>query len=174
MATSLVLTILGDDKPGFVETLAAAVAASGANWLESRMTHLAGKFAGIVHIEAPEPQLDGVVGALNALSSDSLQIVVERSSPIPERDSYHERILELTGSDHPGIVHDFTRVLASKQISIEELTTDTDSASMAGGKVFRAIAVIHVPARLDLRELQDELEELANDLMVDISLKADP
>lgn len=174
MATSLVLTILGDDKPGFVEVLAKAVTANGANWLESRMTHLAGKFAGIVHIESPDQQVDTVLTALNALSAEDLQIVVERSGGVSAAGKYLERILELTGSDHPGIVHDFTRVLASRKISIEELTTDTDSASMAGGKVFRATAVVHIPESVDLADLQNDLEELANDLMVDISLGNDP
>ncbi len=174
MATSLVLTILGDDKPGFVEVLANAVTANGANWLESRMTHLAGKFAGIVHIEAPEQELSAVSAALKALSSKNLQIVVEQSGTVSAAGNHSAHILELTGSDHPGIVHDFTRVLAGRKISIQELTTDTDSASMAGGKVFRATAVIHVPETVDLADLQNDLEELANDLMVDISLGGDP
>ncbi len=170
MAVSLVLTVLGDDRPGFVETLSAKVAENGANWLESRMTHLAGKFAGIVHIEVPDAKADDVQAALIALNAEDLQVVVGRSTASSVPAKYIERIVELTGSDHPGIVHDFTRVLAGRNISIEELTTDTDSASMAGGKVFRAIAVVHVPESLDLADLQDDLEDLANDLMVDISL----
>lgn len=173
MATSLVLTILGDDKPGFVEVLAEAVTSNGANWLESRMTHLAGKFAGIVHIESPDQKVDAVLAALDALSSQDLQLAVERSRAVPAAGKHLERIVELTGSDHPGIVHDFTRVLANRKISIEELTTDTDSASMAGGKVFRATAIVHVPETVDLADLQNDLEELANDLMVDISLGDD-
>jgi glycine cleavage system regulatory protein len=170
MATSLVLTVLGDDKPGFVETLAQAVAENDANWLKSRMSRLEGKFAGIVHIEAPDERMDAVVAALTRLSSDGLQIVIEHSGKIPSPVKSRERVLELTGSDHPGIVHDVTRVLAKLGISIEELTTGTDSASMAGGKLFRATAVIHVPDSVDLDELTSDLEELASDLMVDISL----
>ncbi|WP_282606792.1 glycine cleavage system protein R [Pelagibius sp. Alg239-R121] len=170
MATSLVLTVLGDDKPGFVETLAEAITANGANWLESRMTHLAGKFAGIVHIEAAEEKVDGVLNGLNALSSGDLQILVERSRTEAPAVNFEERVLELVGSDHPGIVHDVTRILAERKVSIEDLNTGTDSASMAGGKVFRATAVIRVPDSVDLDSLRGDLEELANDLMVDISL----
>ena len=170
MATSLVLTVLGDDKPGFVETLAEAITAHGANWLESRMTHLAGKFAGIVHIEAPDEQADAVLDALNSLSAGDLQIVVERSRTGAPPANVEVRVLELVGSDHPGIVHDVTRILAKRKISIEDFTTGTDSASMAGGKVFRASALIHVPDTVDLGALQDDLEDLASDLMVDISL----
>lgn len=170
MATSLVLTVLSDDRPGIVESVAQTVTAHGANWLDSRMTHLAGKFAGIVHIEVPDTQANDVLDALNGLSGGELQIVVERSKAPPPPVNVEVRTLELVGSDHPGIVHDVTRVLAERKVSIEDLTTGTDSASMAGGKLFRASALIHVPESVDLEALQDELEDLASDLMVDISL----
>ncbi len=170
MATSLVLTVLCDDKPGIVERLASAVTAHSANWLDSRMTHLAGKFAGIVHVEVPDNRADDVLAALNGLSDGELQIVVERSKTPPPPVNIEVRTLELVGSDHPGIVHDVTRVLAERKVSIEDFTTGTDSASMAGGKLFRASALIHVPDSVDLDVLQSDLEDLANDLMVDISL----
>ena len=44
--TDLVLTLIGPDRPGLVEAVAEVVARHGGNWLESRMAHLAGKFAG--------------------------------------------------------------------------------------------------------------------------------
>ena len=47
MQTSFIITFIGDDRPGLVEQLSAAIEQSGGNWLESRMSHLAGKFAGI-------------------------------------------------------------------------------------------------------------------------------
>ena len=53
MSTTLVLTVIGTDRPGLVESIAAVVAAHGGNWLESRMARLGGQFAGIVRIEVP-------------------------------------------------------------------------------------------------------------------------
>ena len=51
---SLILTVVGPDRPGLVRAIAEAVAARGGSWLESRMARLAGQFAGIVLVEAPE------------------------------------------------------------------------------------------------------------------------
>ena len=48
MATSLVLTFVGDDRPGLVNAISQAVAAHAGTWLESRSVRLAGKFAGVV------------------------------------------------------------------------------------------------------------------------------
>ena len=45
MAT-LVLTVIGRDRPGLVDTLSGVVAEHGGNWEESRMAHLADRFAG--------------------------------------------------------------------------------------------------------------------------------
>ena len=50
METYLVLTVIGDDRPGLVEALAETIAAHEGNWLESRMSHLAGKFAGLLRV----------------------------------------------------------------------------------------------------------------------------
>ena len=50
---NLVLTLIGPDRPGLVEAVAQPIAANGGNWLESRMAHLGGKFAGILRVDVP-------------------------------------------------------------------------------------------------------------------------
>jgi len=64
--TDVVVTLLGPDRPGLVEMVAGIIAGHGGNWLESRMSRLAGKFAGILRAELPE---DRVVAALASLAS---------------------------------------------------------------------------------------------------------
>ena len=52
---SLVLTVIGADRPGLVEALSKTVADHGASWLESRMAHLAGHFVGLLRVWSPRP-----------------------------------------------------------------------------------------------------------------------
>src|SRR5687768_13835724 len=73
----LVLTLLGPDRPGLVEAVADTIAAHGGNWLESRMAHLAGRFAGILRVEVPEERFAGLNEALARLQSRGLRITVE-------------------------------------------------------------------------------------------------
>ena len=54
LMVSLVMTVIAPDRPGLVEALAATVASHQGNWVESRMAHLAGQFAGILHIEVAD------------------------------------------------------------------------------------------------------------------------
>jgi glycine cleavage system regulatory protein len=70
---SLILTVVGPDRPGLVRALAEAVAARNGSWLESRMARLAGQFAGIVLVEAPDALLDD----LRTLENQGLRITVQ-------------------------------------------------------------------------------------------------
>ncbi|WP_312930404.1 glycine cleavage system protein R, partial [Stutzerimonas nitrititolerans] len=49
----LVLTVIAEDQPGLVERLADCIARHGGNWLDSRMSRMAGQFAGILQVAVP-------------------------------------------------------------------------------------------------------------------------
>ena len=66
MAASLVVTVVGPDRPGIVNQLSDVARRFGANWAESRMASLAGQFAGIVHFEVGERDADALASALRS------------------------------------------------------------------------------------------------------------
>lgn len=171
MGTSIVLTVVSDDHPGIVETLSEVIAGHGGNWTESSMMSLAGKFAGILLVEVPDDQASAFRSALEALESRGMQIVAQRSEPASNEDSSREHAIDLVGQDRPGIVHEITEVLANHGINVQELETTVQSASMSGESLFMAHARIFIPLEADMEKLQDELEDLANELMVDIELE---
>lgn len=174
MAT-LVLTVIGDDRSGLVSALSGVIADHGGSWERSQMARLAGKFAGIVLVSAPEDRAEDLIAGLGPLRAQGLlDVTVERSADPATPSSDVSRLnLELVGADRPGIVRDIARVLASLNVSFEELHTDTREAPMAGGFLFEATAILLAPPTLPLPDLQAVLEELANELMVDLSLSAD-
>ena len=61
MNTYLVLTVIGDDKPGLVESLSSVIADHQGNWLESSMSQLAGKFAGILKVSVNKDHAQALV-----------------------------------------------------------------------------------------------------------------
>jgi glycine cleavage system regulatory protein len=167
---SLVLTVIGPDRPGIVERLAQTIATHEANWLESRMAHLAGQFAGLLRASVPEDHAEALTQALKRLEASGLKVVIQRAEvgePAAERRPMR---LDLVGSDRPGIVRDISRVLAERGVNVEDLTTECAAAPMSGGLLFKASAELDVPAELSLEELHRTLEGLANDLMVEITL----
>ncbi len=169
MNTSLVLTLIGPDRPGLVETVAELVAAHGGNWLESRLARLGGQFAGIVRIELPGEREAGLRAALAALGAKGLAVEVARDpAALPTPAAGRAVTLELVGQDRPGIVHQITRVLAAHRVNVEELTTECVEAPMAGGMLFQARAQLHIPADADMAVVRGDLEKIAADLMVDL------
>jgi glycine cleavage system regulatory protein len=167
----IVLTIVGSDRPGLVEAVAAAVARTGGNWLESRMAHLAGKFAGILRVQAPADAVPRLVAAIEQLAHADLKVTVEHGTlPAMSPGARSSLELDLVGLDRPGIVRDISGVLARLGANIEELVTDSSSAPMSGERLFRAHMRLSMPQPADVVRLRGELERFATDLMVELRL----
>ena len=146
---ALVLTLIGDDKPGLVESVAAVVAEHDGNWIESRMTKLAGKFAGVLRVNVAGDSLEAMTQALEQLSEQDLDISIEtsgESAPPATR----MVTMELLGHDRPGIVREVAHALASRGINVLDLSTEVASAAMSGEEMFRAHADLDVPESTDL------------------------
>ncbi|HYO42180.1 MAG TPA: ACT domain-containing protein [Candidatus Limnocylindrales bacterium] len=165
----LVLTLIGPDRPGIVDAVSKVVADNGGNWLESRMAHLAGKFAGVLCVEVAEDQAASLEAALEGLSASGLHVIVERSMPVEAAPARLTEI-ELLGLDRPGLVHEISELLATHRINVEELSTDRPAAAHSGSHMFHAHVRAAVPDDVDMVELHRGLERLASDLMVEIRL----
>ena len=170
MQTSLVLTVLGQDRTGLVESLARLVAEHGGNWLESRMCRLGGEFAGILRLEVPETRQAGFIGALEKLKENGLAIAVRPDSSTSTAPRTSLMSLDLVGNDRPGIVRQVTAALVNRGVNVEELSTECASAPMSGELLFKAAARLLVPESCDVQKLREDLERIAADLMVDLRL----
>jgi glycine cleavage system regulatory protein len=171
MNASLVMTIIGPDRPGLVQSLAAVVAQHEGNWVESRMSHLAGHFAGILRIEIDAVRTDPLVDSLRQLESQGLELTVH-SDTVVSAPAPRTVWLDLVGQDHPGIVSRVTKTIAEEGFNVEELSTECASAPMSGETLFRARVKLQVPAgdRDKVQRLSAALERTASDVMVDITL----
>ncbi len=169
----LVLTVIAPDQPGLVERIAQCIAAHGGNWLESRMSRMAGQFAGILRVAVPAEGYDELVESLQALSTQGIRVLVAESGIEPSC-TWKPILLDLVGNDRPGIVRDITRLLAEQGVNLESLTTEVAPAPMSSEPLFHAEAVLAVPLTLSLDVLRDKLENLADDLMVELNLRSDP
>lgn len=162
----VILSIIGPDQPGLVRRISEALAASGGNWLESRMARLEGHFAGIVTVDASE----GFLQALPQLQTDGLRITATVIAPAqdPAHRAAGPRLrLEVVGQDRPGIVHEVTQVLAACGANIEEMTTGVANAAFSGEALFRAVILLRAPDDDAAMRLRAGLERIGNDIAVD-------
>jgi glycine cleavage system regulatory protein len=166
--TSLVLTVIGTDRPGIVEQLSQEVLAAGANWEESSMARLAGKFAGLLRVSVDAEHADRLASGLRALADGDLTVVVERSGDL-DIGRLRTLSLDLVGIDRPGIVRDISHVLARNGVNIDELETEVTGAAMSGEPVFRARARVRLPDSTNVDDIRRILEAMADHLMVDVT-----
>lgn len=165
MIRSLVLTVIGPDRPGIVDLLSRTVNDAGGNWLESQMSRLAGQFAGILRVEVEAEKLEGLRAAIDALPG--LRVIVDEGTEEEAPQGVH---LEVVGSDRPGIVRQIAGKLAAHGVNVLRLETSRTGAPWSGGALFRANAIIAVPSEVALDTLREELEAIALDLMVEVKL----
>ena len=168
MQVPLVMTIIGPDRTGLVESVARVVAEHGGNWLESRMCRLGGEFAGILRIELPLEKRQALIDALQTLQGRGLTVVVRPGEAAAAAPGQLAK-LEIVGHDRPGIVREITRALAGAGVNVEEFSSECASAPMSGEILFKAVARLQLPAGGDNAALKAELEKIAGDLLVDIS-----
>ena len=111
MQRLLVMTIIGRDRPGLVDSVASRVTEYGGNWLESRMSRLGGHFAGILRVEVPAAQEQALVQSLKGLESEGLTVVVHSDRPQADFEKRELSVLEIVGQDRPGIIRQISSVL---------------------------------------------------------------
>lgn len=162
---SLVITIMGKDKPGLVDALAKCIYKHQGNWQGSSFAHMAGLFTGFVEVHVAENQQSELIEALNDITDLSVQSVVAAS----EHTSFDTTLsVNIMGNDKTGIVQELTSVLNQFNLNILSFNSTCESAPNWGSLMFKADVVIAVPQSFDDGALQDALEALANDLVVEI------
>lgn len=173
MLATLVMTVIGADRPGLVQMVATRVADHGGNWLESRMCRLGGQFAGILRVEVPKERRDDLVNALRTLEVDGLRVIIHAEGA-PEIAANKAPLVhvEIVGHDRPGILRSVSGVFAAHGVNVEELSSERVSAPMGGGTLFQARAIVSVPPTVKTATIRAELEKIAADLMVDVKLEA--
>ena len=171
MTTSIVFTFIGSDKPGLIGALSNTVSEHGGNWLESRMSQLAGQFAGIARVQIASTEVERLIDALEQLSTDGLSVVIQTSQESVDNNDHQHYELSLVGHDRPNIIKELSNALALHNINVCEMNTDITSAPMTAVALFKAHASIQVPRSLDIAQLNAELEDIAEQLDVDIRIE---
>ncbi|MEM1208018.1 MAG: ACT domain-containing protein [Planctomycetota bacterium] len=173
MNRSLVMTMLGRDRTGLVDAVASRVAALGGNWVESRLTRLAGHFAGVVRIDIDADQLDALARTLDTLGDEGLTVHVAVADEDAATPALTARLrLTFVGHDRPGIVREVAHALAERGVNVDELTTGVTSAPMTGEPMFTAVVDARPPADADRADLATQIEELAEACELDIDIQA--
>jgi glycine cleavage system transcriptional repressor len=162
----LAITVVGKDRPGIIADVSAGLSRLGLNLTDSTMTLLRGHFA-MTLICSGDASEDDVVAALRPLIDDGLLATVRAVPPEPSAGTGGEPYtLIVHGADRLGIVAALTRVIAEFGGNITDLTT------RLSGSLYLLSAEIDLPSIVDIDDLVSELDQAAESLGVDVSLRS--
>jgi len=166
MLKDLIISVIGDDKPGIVEELADCIEQHDGSWAESHLSHMAGKFAGTIRAQVPSEQETNLTLALKTgiLNAD---VRVDSALADSHDDSATLDIL-ITCNDRPGIVREISAKLAQSEVNVVEMFTDHEPAPHSGDLLFVARLGVKLPKGMSTDSLFDTLEEVSDDVMVDM------
>ncbi len=175
MRSFFVISAIGRDRPGIVADVSELIFECGCNLEDSSMTLLGDHFALLILLSGqgealPErlqkgcKRLEWDKGLTVFLSTLQGEMPVHALHPEPD---YEVRVV---GLDRAGIVYRTSKLLASQGINITNLHTHVEPAPTTGSPVFTMVVEVSVPQELDRKVLRKELESLAQELQVEISL----
>jgi len=166
---SVILSVIGSDRPGLTEALAGAVLSASGNWLESHLSRLGGLYVGSVLVALEADRVDGLRAAVRAVDAQGLEIriVPAVEGPGAVGEALH---FSLVGQDQPGIVRQVTAILSGLDVNIETFDTRISAEPHSGAPLFHMEARLRLPPGLQAGGVQAALEEISGEIMVDISL----
>lgn len=172
MSHSLVISAVGEDRPGIVDSLSKLILDNGANIVDSRMLGLGGEFAVILMIIGDDEAIAAVETALTKLEQElNLKLIVKRTVArrVPEgTSSCHVEVVAL---DHPGIVYSLANFFSTRQINIDNLHTDCYSAAHTGTPMFSLEMDITIPDDTPFGELRDQFIVYCEQLNLDAKME---
>jgi glycine cleavage system regulatory protein len=171
MKRKVAISFVGQDRPGLIQSITDVVVSLDGNWLESRMSYLANKFAGVALVEVESERITELGERLAQIQHlTSVVEVTESAEP-----SLRTRLanLNIVGPDRLGILNEVSQALAAAVVNVIEMETHIAAAPMSGELTFSADAIVEVPYTVDIGDLVAKLNQIADRLGVDILLEED-
>jgi glycine cleavage system transcriptional repressor len=174
MKEHLLVTAVGEDRPGIVSHLAEVITRHGANLEDSRMTVLGGEFAAIALVTVLPEKMSELLKDLESLAKEKISVTTRKTKPSDEsRFKGHSTYqVSLTGADHEGIVHKISSYLKNHNINIQSMETELVPAPETGTPLFCMNAIVSVPPEISFKKLNEELNALGQEEAVEVDLAA--
>jgi len=173
MEKHVAVSVLGKDRPGIVSAITKALYETGCNIEDSSMTLLRSEFAMILLVSLPAKttakELQKKLG--QAGKKLGLSILLR---PISVQEDKNEKpagkpfVVGVYGADKPGIVYKLSKYLSTRKINITDVQTNISRAT--SGPVYIMFLEVDVPPAMNVKTMQEELEEIAGALNVHINI----
>lgn len=173
MNQSLVITAIGEDRPGIVNELTEVLHNASLNIEDSRMSILGGEFAIILLVSGNKASLDAIAQQKDDLQNKlSLNLLIKPTTSKPPQSDTNSYEINVEGMDNPGIVHKLARYLSQQRINIVNMQTSSSHAPHTGSPVFTVNMLVDIPSSKDMTQVESEFAKLCDELSMDVEFKS--
>lgn len=168
MNQSLVITAIGEDRPGIVNELTKILLNANLNVEDSRMSVLGGEFAVMLLVTGSETSITSIKQQKEELSTSlNLNLLIKPTTSRSNNEDHTSYKITVEGMDNPGIVHKLANYLSQNSINIVNMQTDSGHAPHTGTPMFTVNMLVDIPSTQDIDQIQDEFADLCDELSMD-------
>lgn len=172
MQEFLVISAIGDDKPGIINALSAAATHNQCNIMDTRMTVLGGEFALLLMISGSPEAIDAASQALDHTAGQlGLTSIQKRTQPRKPGTHGRPYRIEVVAIDHPGIVNEIAGFFSARDLNIEEMETGTYAAAHTGTPMFSLEMTINIPGTVAVAGLKDAFINFCDERNLDATIE---
>lgn len=168
MTNQLVISALGEDRPGLVDELSRWILDNGCNIADSRMMVLGGEFAVLLLVTGNWSKIARLENQLGAMQDRlGMALTAKRTEPRPQQGDFLPYAVDVVALDHPGIVHNLANFFSTRGINIQDLSTASYAAAHTGTPMFSVHMILDVPAQTHIASLREEFLDFCDQLNLD-------
>ncbi len=172
MNQSLVITAIGEDRPGIVNELSKALLNASLNIEDSRMSVLGGEFVVMLLVTGAKDAIDAIEKETEKLSQSlNLKLLIKTTSQPDRAKNHSSYTITVEGMDNPGIVHTLTAYLSRNKVNIVNMQTSSSHAPHTGTPLFSVQMRLNIPPALNIDSFQNEFSALCDGLNMDTKFK---
>jgi glycine cleavage system transcriptional repressor len=168
----LVISALGQDRPGIVDKLSKIIFDHDCNIADSRMTVLGGTFAILLMVEGPWDKVARLEDQIKEVQQDlGLTIITERTEQREPTGDLLPYAVDVVALDHPGIVHNLASFFSQRGINIEDMSTSCYAAAHTGAPMYSVHISVGIPGKIHIAGLRDEFMDFCDAMNLDAVLE---
>jgi len=170
----LVITAVGDDRPGIVNRLSTVIVERNCNISDSRMAILGGEFAVILLVNGSPGDIEQLQRMLDQQQRQLGLTITTKATHGQDRTTTEQHYLvEAVTLDQPGIVQRLTGFFAERNINIADVITASYAAPHTGTAMFELQMRVDIPADTDVDVLREQYLSFCEGLDIDASFERD-
>jgi len=175
MRSYVVVSTMGQDRPGLAREITEFFTARGINIERSRGCVLGNEFGMIILTSGKTEDIEHLIGDLDSLRAKTkLDIHVRKTKAPGHRDvapSIPYKLIAIS-IDHPGIIHQICKALQSRKVNIDDISTNVDNNPVTGANTFQMVCHFSLPPAVKIFDLKNDFNRISDEYNIDIRFDA--